>query len=222
MVDGLKSLVHIGVTGFIFISGYYGVSLKWNKVLILYIQITTYCLLSLLLMVTVFGETFTINKLVNVFLSLFDGPWFTSYYFLLILLSPIINKGLAALDKRTFSNIIVLLLFTMYFTMWLHKRPAAISLHLFIIVYLTGRYLAMYPHTLIEKLEYILFFVNLTMLIGIPIMMDLIGRPQLAHYFQGNFCVLNLLTFVPLFLICQARKLEGKGNFVIREYLPSS
>lgn len=144
-IDGLKALVHLGVTGFIFISGYYGVSLKWNKVASLYIQITTYCLLSLILMVVVFGETFTISKLVNVFLSLFDGPWFTSFYFLLMLLSPIINKGISSIDRRTFSVIVILLLFIMYFTMWLRKRPAAISLHLFVIIYLVGRYLAMYP-----------------------------------------------------------------------------
>ncbi len=47
---GLTNLVSLGVTGFILISGYYGVKLKLGRIYSLWIQTTVYALLSSLLL----------------------------------------------------------------------------------------------------------------------------------------------------------------------------
>lgn len=43
---GLTNLVSLGVTGFILISGYYGVKLKINRIVSLWLQTTMYALAS--------------------------------------------------------------------------------------------------------------------------------------------------------------------------------
>lgn len=53
---GLTNLVSLGVTGFILISGYYGVNLKINRIVSLWLQTTMYALASAIAVYQFGGE----------------------------------------------------------------------------------------------------------------------------------------------------------------------
>ena len=87
---GLTNMVGLGVTGFILISGYYGVNLKMNRLVSLWLQTTVYSLLSVVILCVINNDGGLFRGLLDSLLSLFDGWWFVSYYLVLMLLSPLI------------------------------------------------------------------------------------------------------------------------------------
>lgn len=126
----LFSLGNIGVTGFIFISGYYGIHLNRYKVIDL--VMTTFFYLLIL---------FPLGNNVSplMFLHPFDGWWFVSAYLFLMFLAPIIELGIKAISPKTFRNIVISLLLYTYFA----KAITLTDSHdviLLITVYLTARY----------------------------------------------------------------------------------
>lgn len=151
---GLTNLTSIGVTGFILISGYYGVKLKISRILSLWIQTTTYALASVLVISIFFGGSF-IKKTVDAPLMLFDGCWwFVTDYLVLMLLSPFLNAGLDILNKRQLLFIIWVISFIMYGAEWFHAKDASMPLLLFFNTYLVGRFIKLYPINFVLKYKY--------------------------------------------------------------------
>lgn len=215
----IKGIVGLGVTGFIYISGYFGVSFKWSRFIGLWSQTTFYTIASSLLMTLIFNQAFGIRNIIDSVLSLFDGPWFTTYYFYLMLMCPIINKGIGFINKNTFTIIVGLMAFMLYGAMWFHCKPAAISLHLFIFVYLLGRYVALYPISFVEKHKFLLFVLSLSLLCIFSVLPILLGKPELSKFTLGNFVIFLPLTFIPLFALCNSIERFGNGNFITKGVL---
>lgn len=111
---GLTNLTSLGVSGFILISGYYGVKLKLNRIVSLWLQTTTYSILSVALLFAfsqIGGKL--LYGIIDAPFRLFDGWWFLSYYLILMLLSPLINIGINTIGKKELRLIIIMLSFTM-------------------------------------------------------------------------------------------------------------
>ena len=104
---GLLSLGKCGVTGFVFISGYYGVSLKWNKIGAMVAMLLFY----ILLLAVIGGQGLGI---VRSMLHPWDSGWFIGSYIVICVLAPIINKGIETLTKSQFRNILLFMLFYEY------------------------------------------------------------------------------------------------------------
>lgn len=141
---GLTNLVSLGVTGFILISGYYGVRLKINRIVSLWLQTTMYALASAIAVYQFGGGS--LKSFIDAPLCLFDGGWwFVSDYVILMLFSPFLNDGLERMDKRALMFVILMLTFSMYGVQWFHARDASMPLLLFFNTYLVGRYIRLYP-----------------------------------------------------------------------------
>ncbi len=97
----LFSLGKIGVTGFMFISGYYGIHATRGKAVDLILTTLFY-----LLVLTPIGGGF--GKLL--YLHPFDGWWFVSAYLFIMCLAPIIEAGIKAVPRQTFRNIVIAML----------------------------------------------------------------------------------------------------------------
>lgn len=216
---GLTSLTSIGVTGFILISGYYGIKLKISRILSLWIQTTTYALISVLVIYIIWGGSF-IKRTIDAPLMLFDGCWwFVTDYLILMLLSPFLNAGLNILNKRQLLFVILVISFIMYGAEWLHAKDASMPLLLFFNTYLVGRYIKLYPIKFVLKSKYHIFIIGLSLLILEPMILHAIGLDGQMKFVSGNFNVLVLITDISLLQICLSQQKIGKGNFLTRNVL---
>ena len=190
----IMMLGKLGVPGFVFITGYYGVRFKWNRAVSLWLQTTFYALLSIIGMVLI-ANVFSFYTFINCFIALFDGPWwFISDYFILMLLSIFLNKGIESADKKTFSFVIIFMVFIMY-----------ISLH---------------PVNWLDKNKISVFCISLTILILLPIIVhylnyDILQKKVIITYFNP----FTLLCVVSLFLICKATTKVNNGNWLTKNIL---
>lgn len=145
---GLLSLGKCGVTGFMFISGYYGMSLKWNKLggMVAMLAFYTICLI-------IASGDFSAGSAL-LLLRCWDGWWFVSSYIVICLLSPFINKGLEGMDKRQFGMIVLALLFYEYFGKFTGHANSHDTIFL-LTIFLCARYTRLYivPPPNIKALE---------------------------------------------------------------------
>jgi acetyltransferase-like isoleucine patch superfamily enzyme len=96
----LTSLLCFPVNCFIFISGYYSIKLRKNKVINFVVQLIFYALFVLALGFYFFNVPISFRAVLNALVPISSDRWwfFTSYFFIM-LLSPIINTGLALINK---------------------------------------------------------------------------------------------------------------------------
>lgn len=216
---GLTNLTSLGVTGFILISGYYGVKLKISRILSLWIQTTIYALISVLVIYIIWGGSF-IKRTIDAPLMLFDGCWwFVTDYLILMLLSPFLNAGLDILNKRQLLFIILVISYIMYGAEWFHAKDASMPLLLFLNTYLVGRYIKLYPIKFVLNFKYSIFIIGLSLLILEPMILHAIGLDGKMKFVSGNFNVLVLVTDISLLQICLSQQKIGKGNFLTRNVL---
>lgn len=215
---GLTNLVSLGVTGFILISGYYGVKLKVNRIMSLWMQTTIYALLSVVA-IWVFGGGKIFKGLIDAPLSLFDGWWFVGDYVILMLMSPFLNAGLERISRKALMFIILMLSFMMYGVWWFHAKDGSMPLLLFFNTYLVGRYIRLYPVLWLEKYKYLIFFLGLLILVSEPMALHSVGLDNKMKFVGGNFNVLVLVVDIALLLICNAYQKMGKGNIFTRNVL---
>lgn len=137
----LFSLGKIGVSGFMFISGYYGIHTTRHKVIDLILVTLFYlCVLS------------PIGNGVRVlsFFHPFDGWWFVSAYLFIMLLAPLIEMGIKALPQRTFRTIVIAALIYTYFAKALSFANSHDAVFL-LTVYLVARYFRLHTSVKFSK-----------------------------------------------------------------------
>ena len=218
---GLTNLTSLGVTGFILISGYYGVKLKLNRIVSLWLQTTIYSILSVALLFTFsqIGGGKLLYGIIDAPLRLFDGWWFLSDYLILMLLSPLINIGIKTIGKKELQLIIIMLSFTMYGVEWFHARNASMPLLLFFNTYLIGRYIRLYPISILERYKYVIFLTGVTLLVVEPMLLHLVGMDSKMKFVGGNFNVLIIIVNIAALLICEKHIKNGKTNMFTRNVL---
>lgn len=142
----LSSAIHLslftlsvtGVTGFMFISGYYGIRMtkkKWVSMLAM--------LLFYSIALSIGIGSFGLHTL-NIVLHPFDLWWFMAAYLFICVLSPIIEEGIKRIDEATFRYVVVGLLFYNYVAHFLTFENSHDVL-LLLTIYFTARYLRIYP-----------------------------------------------------------------------------
>ena len=142
----INNFCYIGVNGFILISGYYGIKFKVRALLNLYLICAFYSLIMHLIDIYILGTKElclgTMKDIILVF-SQQDYWWFISYYVILYLLAPLLNKALNAFDRREYRFILLLLcIINLYFGYWWNRYGNnGYSVAQFIFLYVIGRYI---------------------------------------------------------------------------------
>lgn len=127
----LFALGKVGVTGFMFISGYFGIRMNAKK------------------WITLLGTTFFYFILLSKgsdlrgFLHPYDYWWYISCYLIICLLSPILNLGFKNLDKKTLSLILTGLLTYNYLGSFFGESNSH-DVILLLTIYIAARYAAIY------------------------------------------------------------------------------
>lgn len=141
----LNSICNTGVSCFVLISGYFGVKLKWKRVLQLIIIASGYSILAFTITRLTGAETgWEIGAIVKAaFPILFNQNWFICCYIALLFLSPFVNDYLNSIDIRKHFILCatLLIIFGVIPTFFYYELPGTNCKGLFhiILMYTVGR-----------------------------------------------------------------------------------
>lgn len=133
----LSPLYLYHVDAFVFISGYYGIKLKWEKFSLLIIKMVIYSIIAMGLAKVLLPD-FALSLSIfihNLYPISTCDWWFMAQYLYLMLLAPILNYGMDALNRKQ-ASILVLVLYLSWFRC---------TYVLLLFIYLLGRYMRKYP-----------------------------------------------------------------------------
>ncbi len=215
----LMMLGKLGVPGFIFITGYYGVKLSGKRLATLWVQTSFYAILSTLLLLLLFDKPIS-KGVVFSFLPLAGGYWFIEDYIILMLFSPLLNDGLKRISKRQLKFIVVALIVVIYGILWSKGRNSAMSLLLFFSIYVAGRYCALYPNKLFQRYKFSILTLSIIALIFIPVFVHYTGKNHLImKYVITYYNIFTLSAIVSMFIILEGVKQLGGGNLLTKNVL---
>lgn len=140
----VNSIFNTGVTCFILISGYFGIRFDLKKLIRLDLMIIFFTLLS-----TVALGDFGIKSLIKSCIPVLSRQyWFITCYFALCIIAPFLNQIPEKLSKESFRRLllVLLLLFSVIPTLTTYDimQDAGKGLVDLVMIYLIGRYLALY------------------------------------------------------------------------------
>ncbi len=161
----LSSLLAPATYCFMFISGFYGLNFSVKKALNLELWLIMTCLIVYLLKFMLdFHFHFGMRGLLTCFIPISSSKWwFMTNYVLVMIMSPIINKGFGLVNKKTVSIILTLLIVYQYLS-FVKLIPSGGSNFLSLLtMYLIGRYCSIYNIN-INRNKSILLFVLLWIL----------------------------------------------------------
>lgn len=203
----------IGVDIFVLISGYFLIecpNIKIAKCLKLWLQMLSYSLGIYICYGVFSGNGFHIGQLIRAALPIASGQWwFASTYFVLYLISPLVNKLLRSLDKKTYQKMIVamLLMWSIIPTMGCGLFESN-SLIWFICLYSISGYIRLWDGSFFQmetkkSIGVAVFFVGLSYLS--VVVLDLLGMRipffgEHAIHFYGDRSILMFAVALFLFI----------------------
>lgn len=151
----LETIAVVAVNTFVLISGYFGIRLRADRFMGLLFQSVFYIMGVYLVLVAIGWEVFSVAHFARC-LSPLDpsGGWFIPVYIGLMLLSPILNTFVAQTGEKNLLGVIIALLLMQSIFGWgvdHLKVSAGYSLFSFILLYLIGQYIRLYPETFATK-----------------------------------------------------------------------
>ncbi|MDO5460803.1 MAG: acyltransferase family protein, partial [Bacteroidales bacterium] len=109
----ILALTITGVNLFVLISGYFGIKLNWKSLLTLTGTVAFYNLASIICKWQITGTTPLLGEIAGSFPPICNTHWwFIDCYFMLMLLSPIINTALDKATDKQYKYTLGILLFT--------------------------------------------------------------------------------------------------------------
>ena len=150
LIHVLDASVWCAVPVFVLISGYFGINFKVKGLLNFYVQCAFYSCLIYFIYLYISGHGINRWCLYNTIFPISNnaGLWFVECYFMLYLISPLLNKCIASLSKREFQwGLIALVIINFYYGWFLKgtaSNPDGFNLSNFVFLYFIGRYIAKY------------------------------------------------------------------------------
>lgn len=195
----IQPLYLFHVDAFVFISGYYGMNLKWEKFSVLLIKMIFYSFIACggyFILTNSFSSSFLIKNIYP--LSACDW-WFMAQYLFLMLLVPFLNVGLEKMDRRQ-SRLLIVVLYIASFR---------IFNCLLIFIYLLGRHLKRYPIKKIESNALIIFIVTLFVFFIFNIGCRCYSiYPKKMYEYMSPF---NIIAAVSIFYVFKNFSISWKG-----------
>lgn len=200
---------------FIFISGYFGLTLKKKKVIRLLLMLLTYSLFTQFVGFLI-GYDMGIFTIAQAFFPISNNRWwFLTSYFYLLLLSPFLNSGVNILEKSTFRNILIILFF-MFLGMvqWIFGSRFN-DLNLFIFIYLLGRFIRKYPVNLINKHPFLIFGCSTAIMLALTVLSVWTKSGFLLYriwYYHNPLVLISAISF--FFMFYNSKELKIKVGYI--------
>lgn len=201
---------------FMFISGYYGLKFTLNKIISLEVCLVLCSFFTFILSYYLF-DIFSIR---NLFYSLIPVStmkwWFMTCYMLLFLLTPVLNSGIEAINKKSFSFILLSLLIYHILSFLLFKENSGSNFLGLLTIFLIGRYCNIYKIN-VKRNNALLIFLSCWFLLVILLFFS---------FFYCKMLVLKLLNYnTPLIMIMSVmafyfvKNLKPKYSYRINKVL---
>ncbi|MDE7407388.1 MAG: acyltransferase family protein, partial [Muribaculaceae bacterium] len=201
---GILSLCSIGVTGFMFISGFYGIHFKINRLVDLWLQCAFYLLILAIICsywLLPVGRLTAFHNVINSIMPFTHGPWwFVSCYAIIYILSPILNYAIERIDQITFRNITIALALLLYVGMFTTAQLAT-QLILLLFIYISARYIRLYTPCWLEHNKVTIFIISASLLFGVAFIFAYLRLSRALEFFISSFNPLIYSTAVSLFFI---------------------
>ena len=162
-----------GCIGFILITGYFSIEkeMKPSRILRLAIEIWFYTYLINFILILTGKVDFSWEVMMNtLFPIILCEWWFLTYYIIIMLLSPIINKGLNSISRGQFQFLLLILVLIAFIIPTMTHKFQFSELLIMFTGYCIGGYLKLYPGEISKDLRFNagVFFATITsLLIGI-------------------------------------------------------
>lgn len=178
------SFCKIGVTGFMFISGYYGIRMNRKKLITIVLLLIFYA--ALLLYFNGGGILLILHP--------FDGWWYVSCYIFICIMSPLIEDSITRIGKQDFRYIVITLLAYTYFAHFIGMNNDR-DVSFLLTIYITARYLKIYPSRWYLKFSTKIGFAAFLCLCILPIMASYLHVPFkfMKLFVQNNNILLLIL-----------------------------
>lgn len=210
----LLSFCYVGVNCFVLISGYYSINFRWSSLFKLWMFCVVYGAVGYFAHIVVDG-THIGRDLINstVLCVSHYGWWFVNCYFVLVLLSPIINLGLSHINQKTHLYIVIgLTVFQVYFgNMWQIDDFGTTGYNVlhFIYVYIIGNYIHKYRFSKSKSWLWLAVYI-----VGCGVWWVLSCRAHIEpmdwwHQFTYNN-IFTLLASIGLFLFFQSFSFKSR------------
>lgn len=160
----LNSFLIVAVNTYIFISGYFEIKFKVRVLISFILQCLFYSVLLYLVFVGLGLNTWSLKGFATTFYFLYKGWWFVPVYLTLYALSPMLNKGLAAMNKKQMICMIVVLLIIAHikFVMGNFISAQGFGIYNFIFIYIVAHYCRNY----VKKVDYAwLWYISCSLII---------------------------------------------------------
>lgn len=217
---GYRSITFLGVTTFAFISGYYGVKLKLSKCLAMELMALTYGLVVLLLCVYKHTDI-TFGTIRNYLFPISSGNlWYFSCYMMLLIVSPMLNAGLEAINKSAFRQSLLIFMFIVYGFRFI-SGGANCDFYVLLLIYLIGRYLRKYPIPFLIKYRMYIFISLVLLNFILAFCLGYLGLGKLVLLLEGNNNPITGLAAVSLFYIFSYMKSEPNVNRLVSKLAPN-
>lgn len=196
----LEPLYLFHVDAFVFISGYYGIKLKWERFATLLIKMVLYSIMAVAIYYFCFDNHLTMKEAVkNIFPVSTCDWWFMSQYLYLMLMAPFINYGVENMNKKQLS-IVMIALYLLSF------RGFSCLL---VFIYLLGRYLRNFPILFIEKNAGKILITTLCVFFSINVLcLHLHYQPEKLFNYMSPF---NITSAVAIFYVFRRMTIKWKG-----------
>lgn len=150
----INAFCYVGVNVFILISGYFGLTFNWLKLVRLYLLLLFYTFLQCIINCFLGVYSFTIYSVFDVFFPLShfvsNHWWFMKCYVIFFILAPLVNTEY--FEKKKFQSVIGLLFFVnVYLGYYWGIYSDGFTVAQFLFLYVIGRYLKRYVHLCVKN-----------------------------------------------------------------------
>lgn len=192
-----------GVNIFVLISGWFGIHPN-KRGLAKYIYQVAFLLWGIYAVALLSGETELSLSGIKVSLGIYEGYWFVMAYLGLYLLSPVLNAFSESASKRQFQILLIgFYIFQCYYCwiMGMVNYFNGYSITFFCGLYLTARYVRLYPIHLLEQRSWFIYaLITLLLAVGSTLGMRFVGSPLKLLRYDNPLEIVSSVCFLLGFL----------------------
>lgn len=145
IANALIAFLYIGVNCFILITGYYGTSFHWKRLLKFYLVCCFIEFVGFMLHYIVGDISLSRSVIANIIFPLsHSNTWFVRCYVVFLFIVPIINRGIDGLTQKSFLSILALMTFIYLYFGWFWKiqnHNYGYTVAQFVYLYIVGQYI---------------------------------------------------------------------------------
>lgn len=214
----ITGITGIAVNCFVLISGYFlcKQSFRIDRIIKLYVA-TLFYSICVAFLFSIYYHSFSLKSLIHAIFPLCTGfSWFVSYYIVLSIISPFMNRCLCRLTQKEFLGLLGILLFFFSlipsFGLSTFSQPGGYTFTWFIVLYCAGAYLSFFGNIGSTKKNVICFLFSISVVfcfLGLRFVLKkkgiILEHPDnydfLPTFFASFFCFRVFLSIkVPVFL----------------------